>query len=238
MLAMIKCDFFATKSYLSQIVVIGIVIAICLWVGTGQLVSGIAAVAAMLPFMYIFSIVAYDELNGWERFRLTLPITRRQTVLGRYASILLVVIASDILMLVFAGIAYLVALLLPHLPAMEAVLTGFSLGAEVSHAILVSSVLLVIAAVCMPLFMRYGMTKGARFVPLIMVLIFLGVLVMMGQSEEVIVQAAPFLETLLVPSGDQLWTSLGMSGLAFAAAFVLYVLSALLSAKLYEKRQF
>lgn len=238
MLAMVKCDFTATKSYLSQIVVITIVIAFLIWFGTGQLVSGLAALAAMLPFMYIFSIAAYDELNGWERFRLTLPITRRQTVLGRYVSILLVVIASDVLMLAFACLAYLVATLLPQFPATESVLASFSLGAELSHAILVSAIMLAVAAVSMPPFMRFGMTKGVRFVPLLMIMIIVGVLYMVGVSEDAMVQALPFLETLLVPSANEVWASLGMSGIAFAIAFVVYALSALLSVKLYEKRQF
>lgn len=238
MLAMVKCDFIATKSYLSQIVVISIVIAFFIWIGTGQLVSGLAAIAAMLPFMYTFSIAAYDELNGWERFRLTLPITRRQTAFGRYVSILLVTIASDILMLAFAGLAYLIATLLPQFPAMESVVAGFSLGAEVSHAILVSSIMLITAAVSMPLFMRFGMTKGARVVPLVMVMIMVGVLYMIGASEEGLLQALPFLETLLVPSVGEVWGSLAMSGIVFAIVFAVYALSALLSAKLYERRQF
>ena len=238
MLAMVKCDFISTKSYLLQIVPIAILIAFFVWIGTGQLVSGIAAVAAMLPFMYIFSITAYDELNGWERFRLTLPMSRRQITLGRYVSVLLVVIASDVLMLAFTGIAYLIALLFPQFPATEALLSSFSLGTEVGHAILVSSVMLIMAALSVPLFVRFGVTKGARLVPLVMVVILVGVLYAIGDADEAVMQAIPFLETLLVPSADEVWMSLAMSGIVFAVAFVVYVLSALLSAKLYEKRQF
>ena len=238
MLAMVKCDFFATKSYVSQIVVISIIIAFFIWMGTGQLVSGIAAISAMLPFMYIFSIAAYDELNGWERFRLTLPITRRQTALGRYASILLVTIASVIVTLAFGVLAYLIALLFPQFPATEAILVDFSLVTEASRAVLVASTMLVVAAVSMPLFMRFGMTKAARFVPLVMIMIIFGALYVMGASEDAVVQAMPFLETLLVPSANEVWTSLGMSSIVFAVAFVVYALSALLSVKLYEKRQF
>lgn len=66
-----------------------------------------AAIAAMVPFTGLFSLAAYDEQNNWELFRLTLPLTRRQVVFGRYASIALLTVGSLALALVLGlGIAW------------------------------------------------------------------------------------------------------------------------------------
>ena len=58
------------------------------------MIVGTAAMATMAPLMYLFSIFAYDEMNGWERFRMTLPLTKQQVAYGRYVSMLIVSVVS------------------------------------------------------------------------------------------------------------------------------------------------
>ena len=94
MKAMIVSDFAVLRSALLQLVGICVVIALFMGYAMGTLVGGAAAIAAMPPFMLLFSLAATDELNGWERFRLTLPLTRRQVVFGRYASLGLIAAAT------------------------------------------------------------------------------------------------------------------------------------------------
>ena len=77
-----------------QLLLISIVICGFLAWGTGEVIVGTAAMATMAPLMYLFSIFAYDEMNGWERFRMTLPLTKHQVAYGRYVSMLIVSVVS------------------------------------------------------------------------------------------------------------------------------------------------
>ena len=81
MKAMIVSDFAVLRSALLQLLGICLVIALFMGYVMGA-VGTAAAIAAMVPFMGLFSLAAYDEQNNWERFRLTLPLTRRQVVFG------------------------------------------------------------------------------------------------------------------------------------------------------------
>ena len=99
MKAMIVSDFAVLRSALLQLLGICAIIALFMGYVMGA-VGTAAAIAAMVPFMGLFSLAAYDEQNNWERFRLTLPLTRRQVVFGRYASIALLTVGSLALALV------------------------------------------------------------------------------------------------------------------------------------------
>lgn len=79
MKAMIVSDFAVLRSALLQLLGICAIIALFMGYVMGA-VDTAAAIAAMVPFMGLFSLAAYDEQNNWERFRLTLPLTRRQVV--------------------------------------------------------------------------------------------------------------------------------------------------------------
>ena len=126
----------------------------------------------MIPFTGLFSLAAYDEQNNWERFRLTLPLTRRQVVFGRYASIALLTAGSLALALVLGlGIAALAVLLpaewLPESLSPSENTPEMIVGSTVGGV----SVVAIAMAVAMPVITRFGMTKAARIVPIIVVLI-------------------------------------------------------------------
>lgn len=238
MLVMIKTDFVTMKNYALQLLGIMLLVSVFICLGTGSFVAGIAALTVMLPFMYIFSIVAYDEMNGWERFRLTLPISRNQVVLGRYASILIVIALSIVLSLLVAGIICLAAMLLPQLEVIASFLEGLSLTTEVGHALLIAAILVFITALVMPLFMRFGMTKATRIAPLVFLLLALAVIMFVGDFGDTFAQSATFWEFLLDPTPDQAPQSLLLCALIFAVMLVPYGISAFVATRLYAKRQF
>ena len=72
MKTMIVSDFATLRPTLVQLVGICTVVALFMGYATGAVASGAAAVAAMTPFMLLFSLAAIDEQGGWERFRLPL----------------------------------------------------------------------------------------------------------------------------------------------------------------------
>lgn len=238
MLVMIKTDLITMKNYALQNMVIMTLVAVFICIGTGSITAGIAALAAMLPFLYVFSVVAYDEMNGWERFRLTLPINRRQVVFGRYVSIIIVVLLSDLLAIALYALISLLASVAPAIPGISALDNSFEPVRGMGQILLVSSVILIAATFAMPLFMRFGLTKGSRVVPLVIVLLLVVAIYIAGDSEELILNVAPMLEVLVQPGLQAELATLGICTCVFAAVLVLYAISALIATRLYEKRQF
>lgn len=171
MKTMIVSDFATLRPTLVQLVGICTVVALFMGYATGAVASGAAAVAAMTPFMLLFSLAAIDEQGGWERFRLTLPVTRRQVVFGRYATLGIIAVATIAfaLALSFATLAVLSLLPAPVVPA------GLA-PAENPPAAIIGGVvggvcvIMVGMAVALPLIMRFGMTKATRLVPAVVVI--------------------------------------------------------------------
>ena len=224
MKAMIVSDFAVLRSAILQLLGICAIIALFMGYAMGTLVGGAAAIAAMPPFMLLFSLAATDEQNGWERFRLTLPLTRRQVVFGRYASLALVAIGT----IVFAlALSFLLLGVISCMPAgtLPEALVGSVVGAV--------GVITLGMAVTLPLVFRFGMTRATRFVPVVVVI--------------AIACGIGFFDAGIQPTGvlaDLVqWLDTGSNYLFLAAALVavvalIYVASAFVAAKLYEKREF
>lgn len=238
MKTMLACDLLVSRSMLLQMFGICAVVGIVMCYAMGTAVGAVAALAAMAPFMYVFSIAGIDEQNGWERFRLTLPLSRRQVVFGRYASVLVVTICASLF-------AFVLGLLLT-------VVNGFVsdgvFGEQVSQfafeaaspGILLASVTMtafvvfVGTTVALPLIARFGMTKATRFIPLVVVLV-LAIGVGVSGSDAVNFGLWDTVSQWL-DSGSATNLALLLAGL-FVFGLVLYTISAFIAAKLYEKRE-
>lgn len=114
---------------------------------TSMLGAIIAIMAAMLPI----TAMAYDEKAKWDRYALTMPITRRDLVLSKY-----------ILGLGFSVIAFILN-----------VLINFALGYyPVKEIFLLSAALLgaglLFLTLVMPVMFKYGVEKG-RIVMMILI---------------------------------------------------------------------
>lgn len=231
MKAMIFSDLITSKNSFPTLLGMTLLIAVFIAIPTESLYGSIGACAAMIPFMYLFSISAYDEQNGWERYRPTLPITRRQVALGRYAS-LLIVCACSLVLAVLMGCA--IGLVADMLPA-DAVPSGLRLSnsgvAEVvGTALLTQVVILLVAALTMPFILRYGMTKGTRIAPVLLIFVITGIIVFVSNT--------PLVEDL-----EGFINVMGMQGIvivlivALAVVLALYVVSSFIAARLYERRE-
>lgn len=111
-------------------------------------------------------MAATDEQNGWERFRLTLPLTRRQVVFGRYASLALVAIGT----IVFAlALSFLLLGVISCMPA-GTLPEGLTPAALVGSVVGAVGVITLGMAVTLPLVFRFGMTRATRFVPVVVVI--------------------------------------------------------------------
>lgn len=229
MKAMIFSDLITSKNAFVQLLLISIVICGFLAWGTGEVIVGTAAMATMAPLMYLFSIFAYDEMNGWERFRMTLPLTKHQVAYGRYVSMLIVSVVSMLAawLISFAFVAIIQAW------------GGFGTSAEFAApesplAILDCGIagfvfILLLAALTLPLLMRFGMNKATRLLPLLVVVVVVLASVAIGNVSDGIDMMA--VRTFL----NDHTVAIAIGGCVMSV--VLYVVSAFIAAHLYQARE-
>ena len=56
--------------------------------GDSGMSAGVCAVSAMSPIMVMSSLAGFDNQNGWERYRATLSISRKDIICARYLNII------------------------------------------------------------------------------------------------------------------------------------------------------
>ena len=56
--------------------------------GDSGMSAGACAVSAMSPIMVMSSLAGFDNQNGWERYRATLSLSRKDIICARYLSII------------------------------------------------------------------------------------------------------------------------------------------------------
>ena len=230
---MIFSDLVTMKNSAAQLVLIMIVVGGFIIFASGTVAAGVAAVAVALPFMYLMSISAYDEMKGWERFRLTFPLTRKDVARGRYASMVIVAVFSCVLAMAI-GVAYAFAAsaLTGILPIAES--TAFS--QETFQQILVSAyaafiIVMLASTIGLPSIMRYGVTKGTRMIPVIVVIVMALAIMVLGSTS-----ADQVIESWLMNARSELIFAMAAAAMMVVAA--LFLASAAISARLYERREF
>lgn len=166
-------EFASVRAMLLQSLGLYLIIGLVIGVSMGTAVGMAACIAAMTPFMMAFTFSAYDAMNGWERFRASLPVSRTALVASRYLNIL----ASSLVMMAlgsFLAIAF--AHIAQALPFVDAE-TAAQLAKEaadpltlVAAAAVGMTLILLVAFIMLPPILRFGMTKAMRIIPLLMVM--------------------------------------------------------------------
>lgn len=188
----------------------------------------------MLTLFY--GLFAADEAGNWQGYRLTLPLSRRQAVAGRYASGLLVIIVTLAVgtVLAFASRALLCALegtglgnfareVLENSGTLEMALA--SMGGVVAAVLMLS--------IMLPFVARSGFTKAVRYLPVLLFLVVGGLSVLARGLPE---GSGPWSSLSALPQseGGAVLAAL----VALVVALALYGLSYLFAARLYSRREF
>ena len=243
------------RDYARQLVGLGLLVSLCIGLGMQTPLAMPATLTCMFFMMSAMGLAAYDQLNHWELFRLTLPLSRRDVVLGRYAAIatfgltgMVVGFAGALLCMGVASVVGLVAALVA-----TAVVSAVGLPGEVSEAFAFDPDMLsvmavvtcftlligsVVASVVTPLYFRLGQTRATQILPTVIVLLFVVPVVVLGNSGMLddgipgmeLVSAT--LEALDTPAG----MAVGCVALVALSAVALAI-SAAVSLKLYERRE-
>lgn len=157
MKSIIKCEWNTLRTSMPSVAITVALVCVFLVIG-GNAVSGMSSGCVMTTVLVASSLCGYDDQNGWFRYRSLLPFSRRELVVGRYATVLLVSLAMDaalVAIVAFAGV----------IPGAAGL--GLEMDGPLAHvyAIVASEGIgLLVASIALPLYFKYGAMKGVRFV--------------------------------------------------------------------------
>lgn len=230
MRTVIISDILTMRKPLAQLALIGVFIA---------LFTGSVAIAGFFPLLFMTSLFTVDEQNGWERFRLTLPVTRSQVVRGRYLTVLVSCAVSVLAAMALAvPLSWLAETGLPVatvLPTEGPGIGELLFTTSVASAAAALAILL-LASLSMPVYLRYGATKASRLAPAVVILAFCLAMATLEQVG-VLAQWGPHVDAWL----EGLATSgqgAPLAVLAAVAVLAVYAVSSQVSCVIYERRQF
>lgn len=124
--------------------------------GDSGMSTGACAVSAMSPIIIMNSLASYDNQNGWERYRATLPFSRKDIVCARY----LCIVVFSVVMACAATLLSIVSFPLFNNAGIP--LTGqivFEIAIASAASMLISLMMVFLAQ---PLFFRFGHMEALR----------------------------------------------------------------------------
>lgn len=176
MKAALKSELAILGTFMPAFAVILVPVCVIMAFAIGNCISAVACASAMVPMILTFSLTSYDDQNGWKRYRASLPFSRRDVVAARYGLILLASLATAACAAVL-GVA--INAILPSLihdfetmPAIEIAAGSFTATFSV----------IVMVAIGEPLLIKFGATKGVRYLMCFAVLSFCICLAILKQT--------------------------------------------------------
>lgn len=233
MKTMLMFDLLTGKKYLLSQLVTGMIVAVLIGTFMGNVYTALVLLTVLIPFTLVFTIISLDERNNWQSLRLTLPLSRTDIVLGRYASALLFTICGLVLGFVAVGIVFALSLVLPEVVSFEDMMGDFGWQPLVLVSVGGLGMMLIMLSIILPMTTRFGMTKAVRYVPLLF-LLFIPLVYMADltgfASQQFVLD---FVNWVKSPEG-----SLQLTALVAVATCAIYAVSGAISLKLYEHREF
>lgn len=172
----------------------GLLVLVCVFLSWSTASTAVTcSVCAMMPMLLTMTCANADESNGWGRFPAALPYSRHDIIAGRYVAVLLMTAATCVAAIAI-GTA-LDAFFGPFIPDFEH--TAFP--DTVLSCVLAAAIGLIICAIVQPFLVKFGNSKGMRYV---MLTLFLGTFVVVGFAqgqldERTLMLAAQWLDTNL-----------------------------------------
>ena len=204
--------------------------------GDSGMSAGACAVSAMSPIMVMSSLAGFDNQNGWERYRATLPFSRKDIICARY----LCIIAFSAIMACAAVLLNIIALpffdptgilALPFFDHTGIPSTGqtvFEITIASAASMLISLMMVFLAQ---PLFFRFGHMEALRFSVGLFALMGCGTMAMLSSSNPI----SNWLMSIAGANPDPAVLGGLCAGIA-VLALVLCAISCTVSTKVYRVR--
>lgn len=193
--------------------------------GESGMSAGACAVSAMSPIIIMNSLAGYDNQNGWERYRATLPFSRKDIICARYLSI----IVFSALMACAAVLLSIIAL--PFFNGAGTTSTGqtvFEIAIASTASMLISLMMVFLAQ---PLFFRFGHMEALRLSVGLFALLGCGTMAMLSSSNPI----SNWLMSIAGANPDPAVLGCLCAGIA-TLALVLCTISCTVSTKVYRAR--
>lgn len=223
-------EFAIMRSFIPSIAGVGLFIFAVLTIanmsdGDSGMSAGACAVSAMSPIMVMSSLASYDNQNGWERYRATLPFTRKDIICARY----LCIIVFSALMACAAALLNIIAL--PLFDGMGISSTGQTIFEIVSASFASMLISLVLVFLTQPLFFRFGHMEALRLSVGLFALLGCLVMATLSSSNPISI----WLMSFAGANPDHAVIGCLCAGMA-VLAFALFTLSVTISTKVYQAR--
>ena len=224
-------DFLVGKKILVGQLWSTLIVALCICLPIGNVYVALCAVVVALVVSTGFSLFAYDEQNGWERFRAGFPMSRSEIIWGRLAFIMaLAAVSAAFGAVACLAISALSPLFAPALgPVFDYAPDAFVVDLSQLACVIVLTIAVVslMMAVFIPLIAKFGMTRATRLAPLAFALVFVVMIAAGGESVSLA------LDNALSGMGPLVLCAIGLTVTAIICA-----LTGAIAARLYEAREF
>lgn len=168
MLASVRSELAIMRTMAVTLGIMCVIACIFMCFGMGSY-AGASAACAMVPMLVMFSLLGYDDRDGWLRYRCALPFSRHDIVIGRYAAILT---CSAIAVVVVFAVTVACMSVFPLFGVAIEKAPAF----EIFAACLASTfVVLGVVSFAQPFSIKFGSTQGARYISY--ALMFVGYLI-------------------------------------------------------------
>ena len=188
MKTLVLSDLLSQRSSLGQMTFVLVVVDIIMLISMQSPEAALAGVAVMVPYLMCYSMAMGDEMSGWERLRLTLPMGRNVVVHSRYASVILIAIATCVLAFILNIVLLAIIGAIPQLSGWLGGMTfmGEKVVGMLASAVLAFAMCLLFCSFTLPFMFRFGITRATRFVPVLAVVVMLVVFAALSEEAGVI----------------------------------------------------
>lgn len=211
MRALLIKDFLNLKEQLKFYVILMVVYGI--FSMTSDNTGAFSGVLLMLIFIMIINTISYDERAKWDKFCLSTPVSRKTVVLEKYF--------LGVILFVIGGLVSMSVWVISE--------GAFDFVGAGSITLAMIIIVMIMLSIILPIIFKFGVEKGR----------ILMIVVMLVPS--ILLFSAPFIADLLagvkLPDLSQLNSDVFLiAGLIVAA--VMYSISAMLSIRFYNKKEF
>ncbi len=202
-------DFYCLKQNMKYIFAIFLLFG-CIFIPQGN--SSIIGTFVIIFPMLVITTLSYDQAGKWDRFALTMPITRKMLVRSKYILFLLMLLFGMFVGAIFSAISML---FVKNFDMME-------IGLETSA---VAAVALWFGILLLPLIYKFGVERARLFLLLLFALCGGSIMALVSIFKDTPLpsftpqQLAPFIGAFLVIS------------------VIAYAVSYLISVKIYQKKE-
>lgn len=169
--------------YIKQLLPIAAIVGLFVAFGMGTVVPLAGIFVTMFSMMGAMAASAYDDAYNWGAYRLTLPVSRRSVVFGRYLAVIAMAGAGVALGLGLQVIAVTVGALnvLPAELGSVLDMTRADVLASVFSLFLCLFMGASAAAFTIPAYFKFGNTKATQFLPMFVMLAYFICMIGFGQ---------------------------------------------------------